>query len=324
MRDTRSLLLTIVSILLIVVSMALLWSWGYNYGNKKQSKEKGQPIVMVSDKDAIKPEEAAAMRRMYADAKKNYDILDSTLIAADSLKLDIGDKLKEFYTLRDQLSNLLGDPSSKSNLINAIAKISELQNRVERLRKQNQSIEKENKRLAALLAQLSKIQTPVYDLTLDDPNTPNVPKVDSDQTKIDPVIPAAPTEKYTIDKIGFEALANNEDDPNETTSMVKAVSKFKGSFELQNHNLPSTYGEFIVVVTQPSGRVLKSSTWESGTFETSNGRKIYTCKVKYECNKGESRTFNFKIEPEELHTGTYQMQLYFNKELIGTATKTLQ
>lgn len=322
MRDTRSLLLTIVSILLIIVSMALLWSWGYNYGNKKQSKESTQP-VMASNKDVIKPEEAAAMRKMYADAKKNYDILDSTLIAADSLKLDIGDKLKEFYALRDQLSNLLGDPTSKSNLINAITKISELQNRVERLRKQNQSIEKENKRLAALLAQLSKIQTPVYDLTPDDPITPIITNLDSAQTKIDPVVPAVGTEKYNVDKIGFEALTNNENDPSETTSLAQSVYKLKGSFDLKNNNMQASYGDFIVVIIQPNGRVLKSSTWESGTFETASGRKIYTCKVKYECNKGESKTFNFKVEPEEVLTGTYQLQLYFNKELVGSATKTL-
>lgn len=324
MRDSRSLLLIIVSILLIVVSMALLWSWGYNYGNRKQSKEKGQSVVMVSNKEAIKPEEAAAMRRMYADAKKNYDILDSTLIAADSLKLDIGDKLKEFYALRDQLANLLGDPSSKSNLINAIAKIAELQNRVERLRKQNQSIEKENKRLAALLAQLSKIQTPVYDLSIEDQNPSITVNADSVNTMDAPITPSLTNGPYSITKIGFEAYTNNENDPNETTNMAKAVSKFKGSFDLQNHNMATTYGEFIVVVIQPNGRVLKSSTWESGTFETTYGRKIYTSKVKYECNKGEARTFNFKVEPEELHAGTYQMQLYFNKELVGTATKTLQ
>jgi len=320
MRDTRSLLLTIVSILLIVVSMALLWSWGYNYGNKK--KQVAPPVVYTPSSPTIKSQDAATLKKMYDEAKNNLQILNGALGLADSLKIDMGDKMKEFYTLRDQLANLLGDPESKSNIINAIAKISELQKKVERLKKQNLSIEKENKRLAALLAQLSKIQAPVFDIN--DTTVKNVAVgADSSQQQINTPILPEPTSAYVISKIGFDAYANNDSDPGQTTEQAATVNKLKGSFDLQNNHMPNSNGEFVVVVTQPDGRVLKASTWESGTFETNSGRKIYTCKVKFECNKGEMKSFGFKVEPNEVLTGTYQMQLYYNKEMIASATKTL-
>jgi len=320
MRDTRSLLLTIVSILLIVVSMALLWSWGYNYGNKK--KVVAPPVVYTPSSSLTKSQDAASLKKMYDDAKNNLQILNGALGMADSLKVDMGDKMKEFYALRDQLANLLGDPESKSNIINAIAKIAELQKKVERLKKQNLSIEKENKRLAALLAQLSKIQTPVFDI-IDTPIKNISVDVDSSLQKInDPIVPE-PSSAYVISKIGFDAYSSNDSDLGQTTEQAATVYKLKGSFDLQNNHMPNSYGEFVVIVTQPDGRVLKASTWESGTFETNSGRKIYTCKVKFECNKGEMKSFGFKVEPSEVLTGTYQMQLYYNKEMIASATKTL-
>jgi hypothetical protein len=81
--------------------------------------------------------------------------------------------------------------------------------------------------------------------------------------------------------------------------------------------------DIMVVVIQPNGQVLQKSEWEAGSFETTAGRKIYSCKLRCKTMQGESKQLNFSLDAETYLKGIYTLQLYYNGVLIGKAYKTL-
>ena len=102
MRDTKYLLLLLVSLLLVVVSFVLIWTWGYNYYKNGEVKPVTQ---LVSDTAAIVNKVSDSLQKEYAATLKNLDLqLDSTLNNADSLSNQLNAKLAEFYKLRSEIA----------------------------------------------------------------------------------------------------------------------------------------------------------------------------------------------------------------------------
>jgi hypothetical protein len=79
----------------------------------------------------------------------------------------------------------------------------------------------------------------------------------------------------------------------------------------------------MVVVLRPDNKVLQTSAWESGRFETKEGTKIYSCKIKFEYTKGENKKLSFSLNSDKSQKGTYTLQVYYNGSMIGRMTKTL-
>ena len=150
MKDTKSLLLLIVSLLLIVVSLALLWTWGYNYG-----REKARPIIVTRDTFPAEILSEDSMNEVLNQTVGNLNNLDSTLTKIDSLKLDISQKINEFYKIRDEIAAM----KSNSNK-NTEKNINDLLLKVDELSSQNQAIIKENLRLSALVSGKKDVSYP--------------------------------------------------------------------------------------------------------------------------------------------------------------------
>jgi vancomycin permeability regulator SanA len=91
MKDYKSILLIFVSLLLLTVSLALLWTWGYNYGKKKNSPPTSVGVDSMGNKILTKD----SLNQLYINALNNINTLDLALSKADSLKLDITFKLSE-------------------------------------------------------------------------------------------------------------------------------------------------------------------------------------------------------------------------------------
>jgi glutathionyl-hydroquinone reductase len=75
---------------------------------------------------------------------------------------------------------------------------------------------------------------------------------------------------------------------------------------------------------QPNGKVLKNSAWETGIFETKeDGRKMYSQKIRFDYNKGETKRCNFSVIADNYPKGNYTFQIYHNGVLIANTVKTL-
>lgn len=312
MKDSKSILLLVVSVLLILVSCALLWTWGFNIGNF--AKENKQATVLIV-KDSTTSTNAArdSLKKVYEATISNLSTLDSTWTKADSLKSDLDIKLSEFYKLRNEIAVILKNPVKKEDLDLARQKINELQKRINQLRDTNTDIETENKRLYDVIQQLTNV--PKEQIQQSVKLVSMVNKDQNDQ-------PAMPVSTFTASDLKLTALMVDGDREQET-NLALQTDKFVGTFTVKNNLSVFNHTEIVVVVLQPDNKVLQASSWETGRFDTREGKKIYSCKVKFEYAKGENKKLSFSLAGDKFQKGTYTMQLYFNGNLIGKTTRTL-
>ncbi|MCX6293467.1 MAG: hypothetical protein NT127_04130, partial [Sphingobacteriales bacterium] len=210
------------------------------------------------------------------------------------------------------IATLLSNPTDIEGLSAAQQKIGTLQSKVDELRKQNLAIQQENKRLGILIDKLAKVGDSGNDVITE-------AKTAITEQKQTPEKPNA-SGLLTISDLNIVGLTN--DDINLTeTDLADNLNRFSGSFLVRNNLSQNAFGEVMVVIVQPNGKVLQSSSWDSGTFETKDGRKIYTSKVKFDCNKGELKKIPFSVSADQYQKGNYQALLYQNGNLITKISK---
>jgi regulator of replication initiation timing len=312
MRDTKSTLLLIVSFLLLVVSCVLLWTWGYRvYRSGNIDTRTESPVSKGLATPAGSP--ADTLQKNFTAVVNSLDNqLDATWTHADSLKARLDIKLAEFNKLRNEITELLKNPGNNADLGMARQKIGELQQVVDELRNRNRDVENENRRLNTVLAELSAYtKNPA----------PNMKRVSFEEKQ-----PAETTNNaavaFTASDLVLSAITLHAD-KEEETQQAQQTEKLVGSFLVKNNSNLSGNTEMIVVVLQPDGQVVKTSAWESGTFNTPEGKKIYSYKIRFDMLKGESRRLLFSLSTDKYQKGNYTMQVYYNGLMIGKMYKTL-
>ncbi len=309
MKDSKSLLLIIVSFLLIAVSLVLLWTWGYKIGNQK-GVDDGK-IYVISDTTRSTMPDKDSLFHLYFEAMHNLSDLDSALDKADSLKSDINNKLGEFYQLRDELLGMLNKPIDRKGIKDADKKMGELQKRMDQLKIQNNNIEKENKRLSALLNRLPaemRVRPVVAD-------TAAVVAISSD-------VPVSNAGEMVSGLTFFGAM--ERDGESLVSDSAATMEKLTGNFTFVSPKDDAATGVIYIVVTTPDGKVMRSTSWDTGAFETKEGRKIYTSSVKYEAMPGETQQLSFAVPYDSFQPGEYQIELYNNGVKIANGVKVLK
>lgn len=312
MRDTKSLSLLLLSSVLFLLSIILLCTWGYQYYHQIQEDKSKSAIAKIAA-PVVPDSTRDSLLKIYKTTMSSLDNkADTAWYIADSLKGNLDINLKEFYLLRDQIATLLQVKTPNADDLNlARKKITELQQKVELLRYRNTDVETENKRLHAIIDQLT---TPsqlkdmnVRQVVNDTKNAAGGPKTNGFAA-------------FSTSNLSLSALANNE---SQETTDAKATEKLVGSFTLKNTGTISGRCDLVVVVLQPDGQVLQKSAWESGTFETRDGKKIYSCKLRCDASQGEAKQLNFSLTADSYQKGNYTMHIYHNGVLIGRTSKIL-
>ncbi len=312
MRDTKSLLLLLVSLLLVLVSFVLIWTWGYNFYSKN-IVAKTNTIQPIADSAAIANRVSDSLQRLYAASLKDLDIqLDSTLSSSDSLSNQLDSKLAEFYRLKGEITTILKNRNSDNNFSVAKQKIGELQTKVDHLKEKNQVVEKENEKLYDVVNDMVRT---------DKPPAKNSLSVDMLKNN-EPEKMSAVYSTFTASDMRLFAVANADDKETETNAAEKA-EKLTGAFTVTNFNSALTNAEMVVVVIKPDGKVLKGSGWDSGTFSTADGKKIYSYKFNFTYSRGEAKRLAFTLRGGSLSRGKYTMEIYQNGVVIGKVVKTL-
>lgn len=310
MRDTKSLSLLLLSSVLFLLSIILLCTWGYQYYHQIQ-EDKGKNVVAKAAPPAVPDATRDSLLKIYKVTLNALDNrLDTAWYYADSLKGNLDINLKEFYQLRDEIAGLLqAKVPNTGDLILARRKIGELQQKVEQLRYRNSDVETENKRLKAILAKMAKETGGIERNSI---------QVERENRSLNDKV-SAMTSISTVN-LNLAALANNDQDE---TSDAGETEKLVGSFTVKNTGNSNSKCDIMIVVVQPDGQVLQKSAWESGSFDTNEGKKIYSCKVRCETAKGESKKLNFSLTADNYQKGSYSMRIYHNGVMIGKMSKTL-
>jgi large-conductance mechanosensitive channel len=214
-------------------------------------------------------------------------------------------QMAEVATLKTEIGNLLAsENTSPADLTIAKIKIEQLQLKVAILQNKYIGVEEENKKLQAQLNLLlqQRANTSSNNNTVEETvakNTNNNINSNGKETSVDAL------QLYAV---GDNGQTNNVDD----------AEKLVGSFVFSNKSKSAS--EVMIVVTQPDGKVVKNSVWESGSFETKQGKKLYSRKMYIDA-AAEDKQVSFSLTPQEVVNGNYTMQVWQNGNLLANKTK---
>lgn len=327
MRDKRISLLLIISFILIFASFVALGILGYNFYRKVD-----KAMVMQPPADKIRD----SLLIVYSQTIRALEQkLGATLASSDSLETNLSNNLDEYYRTRNELMELITNPRNDSDFEAAKLKIDELQFRMAALRKTNQDIEADNKKLYTVLDQIRKqtaannsyVQTaqpvekpktvnsikqpvPVQEeeiISAPSPESESITEVVTPTPKV-----ATPQMKFSTDNLRLERVVSRNNE-----NMMELI----GSFTLFNITSDQINTDLMIVVTKPDGKVLQKSNWESGAFNSEHGRKIYSYKMRIEQGKGEVKKLTFSLLSDKNESGIFTFQIYHNGYQIGKSTQ---
>lgn len=307
MKDTKFYPLLAISIVLLLASFILLCILGYNFYTKSQlDQSQITKASAAKHTTAVNNSTRDSLQKIYAETVDQFQ-QSAASTQADSAKLNLDTKLTDFNTLRNEIASLLKDNSSLADLSLAKQKIGELQLKVDELRNKNIDIENENRRLSAMLAEYTGNSNAV--VQNNSRQTDNATRTVTERSNSE--LP------FTASELRLSANNDNEIEVTE----AEQTEKFVGSFVVKN-NTSLNNAELMVVVIQPDGRVLKNA-WESGSFDTNEGKKIYSRKIRFDYTKGEAKQIKFSLAADGGQKGNYTMLLYNKGKVIGKAVKVI-
>lgn len=304
MRDNKSLLLGLLSVGLIV-------TWVYHIYDKSRYSNLTRE-VFVKDSIAVAEAVSDSLRKYYT---RSLDQLGIEKLQIDSsnnlLKGELGQRINEINKLRTEVAGILKRKNlTQADLSEAKTKIDDLQQRIDGLKTENTSLADERTKLNGILSQLNGEMNSLQQ---------NMQKVSAENKELTQKINDASI--FIASEIKFAAFDVRPDEKETETTQQKKANKFVTSFIVQNNIVNFETAEIIVVVSDPAGKSLNTEVWDAGSFETkSEGRKVYTRKVRFEYNKGEPKRLIFSLEPDYFEKGTYKLSLYHNGVRIGESS----
>ena len=310
MRNSKSLFLLFFALVLITISFLLISIWGYRFYYQDKNAKPAEQLV---DKPVtINPNTTRdSLQTLYNATVQQFDYKqDSASDNTDSLTQNFDNNLVQYNTLRNEIANILKNKTSAADMIIAREKIVELQQKVDQLRKKINEVEEENKRLNKLLKQLISERPKI------NRDTKTIVAENKVSTKKDV------SSSFAVFNLHFAAITI-DNDKEHVTSVASKTNKMEGSFYVRSTSEQSNSTEIEVIVLQPNGKVLQSSAWESGTFETPSGKKVYSVKIHFDYSQHGNKPLYFSLSAPKFQKGIYTMQIYHNGMMIGRKIKKL-
>lgn len=275
------------TILLVLLSTGLVGTWVYHLYDKTQYSSRIKE-VFIKDSTAVAQGIQDSLQKIYTATINTLDTrLDSTRTTADSLKTQLGTKLNEIYTLKNEIDGILKKRgASTADLTLAKEKIAELQQMVDELEGQKDSMEEEKQRLSDVMLQLSGEIVGLQQ---------NMKKLDEENKSLTEKVNLASV--FVASEIKFSPVTVKNDKEQET-NLAKKTSKMVISFAVQNNVNEYKNADVYVMIIQPNGKLLKNDdVWEASSMMTlHNGSKMnFTRKVRFEYLRGEAKRLIFSL-----------------------------
>lgn len=278
MKDTRN-------VLLVIVSLCLVATWGYHLYDKNRYATSLKEVVPVKDSLAVQSRINDSLRTAYNVLLQQ---MDSSRTAA----------------LPDTLNNTAATAiDSLRNEITAILAINNITK--EDLRRAEEKIKQLQQRLSGASAAVT-VQ----------PITNNrIVNTGTTQSKTETVVkPAVAENTFAVAGISFRAMEQGKEQP---TAKADATGSLSIGCILQTAAVAAD-AEVFMVVTDPSGDVVQDDPWQSGMFTTAADDRIaYTRKAKVSVKKGEPGRIAVNLKLPDFDKGAYSVQFYVNGVRVG-------
>lgn len=328
MRESRLSLLLIISLSILIICFLALGIWGYQFYNKVD-RIVMKPVIQKTD-----PIYQDSLLKIYTHTIKSLEEkLGTTYDNAGALEDTLNVRLNDYYRLKAEVSGMLTNPKSDQDFSNANSKIQELQTAMEALRKTNADVTEENKRLYQVLASMKNSSNQNKKVVVSTTPKSLIPKkkvspkyvsnipysapVKPISTGTQTSTPAPITTAKQIVKKNPEILISNIN-LERSFGNKEGKNEIVGSFAVKSISANNNPTDIIVVVSQPDGKVIQKSNWESGSFNSSEGKKIYSCKFKIEGSNKEPKKIKFSLPTNESLQGNYTIQVYHDGDKIAT------
>ncbi len=279
MKDTRN-------ILLVIVSVCLVATWGYHLYDKNRYAASLKEVVPVKDSLAVQSRINDSLRSAYNTLLQQ---MDSSRNVATSDTINTTTATTEIDSLRTEIAAILA--------INDITK--------EDLKRAEQKIKQLQQRLA---------QTAVTTAQLPVENRPSVTAATVAKTESTVKQPSNDL-VYSVSGISFRAMEKSREIP---TVKADAAGYLSVGATVQTASAFAAETEVFLVITDPSGDVIQDDPWQSGMFTTANDDRLaYTRKAKVMARKGEPGRLALNLKLPEFNRGVYNVQFYLNGVRAG-------
>ena len=300
-------------LLIAMLALGLAGTWAYHLYDKTRYT-RIRNTVFIKDSAAIADAVRDSLNLVFSAVERQLDArLDSTISLADSMEIKLQGRVREINRLKQEISGILNKQSvSKADLHLARTKIEELQESVDGLHQQNQSMEEEKLELQAMLGEITRnadsLQKNISRLNLE--NAALAEKISHGAYFIASEI-----------KLSAVSVKNKKD---QETGTAARADKFLIAFSIQNNINQYDNEEMFIVIIQPDKTILRKADWNSGSFDTKKGSKQpYTRVIRFDYERGEKKDMNFTLDPDEFSQGTYVLQLWHRGTLIGQVSTSL-
>lgn len=279
MKDTRN-------ILLVIVSLCLIGTWVYHLYDKNKYANT-DVLLPVKDSLAEQTKVNDSLRVAYnsllqkIDSSRSAAVVDTAVVPLDSTSNAID-------SLRNEIAAILA--------INNITK--------EDLRRAEEKIKQLQQRLSSSASVPVTTSTEIKNTTA--PVTSRVETISK---------PIAEEPVFTASAISFRAMQSGKE---QVTANAEATGYFSIACTVQNPTASFSDTEVYMALTDPSGDVVQDDPWQSGMLTTSNNDRIpYTRKTKLSYAKGDASRIAMNLKLPVYDKGMYSVQFYHNGVRIG-------
>lgn len=303
MKDRKSLFLLIFTLIVVSISFILISIWGYHFyfakdaGRNSSSVQMPLRVPKMERIDSLQSLLNLTVQQVAREKEGGFDSTTDTTLAL---------KLLQFNKLKDEIEAILKNQSHSNSLPETGQKLAQLQESIDELRNQNNEVAEENVRLSKIIQQLL-LQKEKQGLTSN-----------ANLFHSNTLLKSAAWPPLLVSHLKLTGVT---EDGSKETNIAALTSSLSGSFQIRvkpnNHSK-----EIYVVVIQPDGKILISSRWQPGAFETTSGIKQYSAIIHLDGN-GKSNRLNFSIGADHFQKGVYTLQVYHLGIMIGRMTHSL-
>jgi hypothetical protein len=295
------------NLLIAILAVGLLGTWGYLLWDKNNSGEKMQ-IAQTQSESYMSQRDS--LKLLYDDAELR---LDSITGANNNLQ---GDLAKQIETNKAEIKRILNDKNATAaDLKRARTMITDLNGQIATLEAEVARLNGENQVLNANNTQLSS-EKQVLEQNL---QTSTLEKEELTQT-----VDVGST--FSASNIQITPVNEKKNGKEKTTSTAKRVDKLVVSFDVENRIARSGPADLYVVVTDPTGKVLSSEAGQATSSLTTRteGDRQFTSKSSIDYEQGTRKAVQFPIRQTDFTTGNYKIEIYHNGFKIGEGVRSLK
>lgn len=298
------------NILIALLSLALLGTWGYMLWDKNASTGS---VAERNAEIANAMTESDSLRQLFNLAEIHLDSItgnNNNLVGENSaLHREIEEKKAEITKILNDKNATAADLKKARQLINELnGQIGRLEAQVTQLKGENQQLTVQNTQLNTEKGVLSQnLQTKTAE------NDELANTVDVGSTLLASGITVTP----------IDVRRNGKE---KETSIARRVDKLQINFNVENRITTSGPADLYVIVTDPQGKIIQNTDLGSGAMTTrQDGDRNFTAKVPIEYEQGTRKGVTFSIKsPDGFHKGDYRIEVYHNGFKIGEGIRSLK